>query len=178
MKKLFAALVALALLLTACALAEDEDICDWHYQPSTPAETSGDWEYHVLENGTAEITEYNGNAGTLDIPSELDGYKVTSIGNHAFHECCSLTSVTIPDSVTNIGVWAFVSCESLTSVTIPDSVTSIGYGAFSNCESLVSVIIPAGVTSTGEGTFSCCYSLETVIILDVDTGLVSAFPKL
>ena len=143
MKKLFAALVALVLLFAACALAEDEDICNWHYQPSTPAETSGDWEYIVLDDGTVEIRDYYGNAETLDIPSVIDGYTVTSIGDSAFHECCSLTSVTIPDSVTNIGVWAFVTCESLTSVTIPDSVTSIGYGAFSNCESLVSVIIPA-----------------------------------
>ncbi len=61
---------------------------------------------------------------------------VTSIGNYAFYNCDSLTSVVIPDSVTTIGGWAFWGCDSLTSVVIPDSVTSINWQAFYWCESL------------------------------------------
>ena len=38
--------------------------------------------------------------------------------------------MTIPGSVTSIGNYAFCDCTSLTSVTIPGSVTSIGYIAF------------------------------------------------
>ena len=64
---------------------------------------------------------------------------VISIGDSAFENCTSLTSVTIPDSVTSIGRYTFENCTSLTSVTIPDSVTSIGSGAFSNCTSLTSI---------------------------------------
>ncbi|MBP3495996.1 MAG: leucine-rich repeat protein, partial [Clostridia bacterium] len=59
-----------------------------------------------------------------------------SIGNYAFEDCDSLTSVTIPNSVTTIGSYAFSYCDSLTSITIPNSVISIGYGAFENCTSL------------------------------------------
>ena len=40
------------------------------------------------------------------------------------HNCSSLTSVTIPNSVTSIGEYAFNGCSSLTSVTIPNRVTS------------------------------------------------------
>ncbi len=68
----------------------------------------------------------------------LDG--VTSIGDHAFIKCISLTSVTIPDSVTSIGALAFRDCFGLKSVKIPDSITNIKMGAFSSCSNLTSII--------------------------------------
>ena len=127
-------------------------------------ERSGDFEYEILYDGTAEITGYTGSAKELEIPGELDGYTVTSIGDWAFDFWTSLTSVTIPDSVTSIGDWAFYHCISLTGITIPDSVTSIGYGAFEDCTSLTSVIIPDSVTSIDNYAFSGCTSLTSIII--------------
>ena len=64
---------------------------------------------------------------------------VRGIGDYAFFECSSLTSVTIPDSVTSIEDCAFENCSSLISVTIPNSVTRIGDWAFSYCSSLTDV---------------------------------------
>ena len=58
---------------------------------------------------------------------------VTNIGDRAFFDCKSLTSINIPNSVTNIGDGAFRYCESLTSINIPNSVTNIGKMAFSGC---------------------------------------------
>ena len=87
---------------------------------------------------------------------------VISIGDSAFENCTSLTSVTIPDSVTSIGRYTFENCTSLTSVTIPNSVTSIGDYAFYNCTSLTSVTIPDSVTSIGSGAFSNCTSLTSI----------------
>ncbi len=98
------------------------------------AETTEDgFEYSILDDGTAEIIKYTGGATELDIPSEIDGYTVTSIGQTAFQDCTGLTSITIPDSVTIIGYGAFTECNELTSVTIPDSVTIIGSYAFGYC---------------------------------------------
>jgi hypothetical protein len=64
---------------------------------------------------------------------------VENIGNNAFYDCSSLTSITIPASVTSIGWGAFGYCSSLTSITIPETVTSIGDGAFSGCTSLTAI---------------------------------------
>ena len=92
-------------------------------------------------------------SGELVIPSTYNGLPVTRIGNSAFSDCTSLTSVTIPDSVTSIGNEAFLGCRNLTSITIPDSVTSIGSSAFRNCTNLTSVTIPDSVTSIGDWAF-------------------------
>ena len=96
---------------------------------------------------------------------------VTMIGEDAFRECRSLTSVNIPDSVTTIGASAFYYCNSLTSVNIPDSVTTIGEGAFSWCKSLTSVTIPDSVTTIGGYVFYWCYSLTSVTIGDSVTSI-------
>ena len=95
---------------------------------------------------------------------------VTTIGKGAFLCCISLTSITIPDSVTTIGESAFQQC-SLTSVTIPDSVTTIGNYAFYDCDSLTSVTIPDSVTTIGEGAFGWCDSLTSVTIPDSVTTI-------
>ena len=88
---------------------------------------------------------------------------MTSIGDYAFHECSSLTNVTIPQGVTSIGECAFWKAG-LTSVDIPDSVTSIGKSAFADCYSLTTAVIGDGVTSIGALAFDLCMSLTTVTI--------------
>ena len=143
------------------------------------AETYGDYEYDVLDNGTVEITGYNGSAEKVDIPAEIDGKSVTSIGDRAFYDCSSLASIMLPDGVTSIGDWAFYDCSSLTSITLPDGVTSIGDGAFYGCTSLASITIPDSVTEIGDffgSVFEGCTSLASINIPDSVTSiLISTF---
>lgn len=110
------------------------------------------------------ITEYKGSDSNVVIPAYIGNIPVTTIGEYAFSNCTSLTSVTIPDSVTSIDNSAFTNCISLTSVTIPDSVTSIGNGAFQDCYNLTSITIPDNVTSIGSDAFGYCVSLTSVTI--------------
>ena len=86
---------------------------------------------------------------------------VTSIGDYAFYNCSSLTSVTIPNSVTSIGSYAFSGCSGLTSITIPNSVTRIGNHAFRGCSGLTSLTIPNSVTSIGDRAFYGCSGLSS-----------------
>lgn len=79
---------------------------------------------------------------------------VTSIKDHAFWNCSSLTSITISNSVTSIGNYTFERCTGLTSITIPNSVTNIGSGAFLDCY-LTNFINHATIPQTiNEDTFN------------------------
>ncbi len=89
---------------------------------------------------------------------------VTTIGDHAFHNCSELTSVTIPNSVREIGAYAFYYCRGLTSVTIPNSVAKIGLNAFYECRGLTSLSIPSSVTEIDLNAFSYCTGLSSIIV--------------
>ena len=149
-------------------------------EPAAPAIPNNEIHY----TATSKITPYNKGInifGSQITSNEWDSAtgkgvitfdgEVTSIGEHAFHYCGKLTSMTIPNSVTSIGEGAFYDCESLTNVNIPDGVTSIGDDAFSGCESLTSVTIPDSVTSIGEWAFYSCKSLTSVNIPDDVTSI-------
>ena len=105
------------------------------------AETSGRFEYSVLDDGTAEITKYNDiGSKAVTIPSTIDGYKVTGIGA------------------------AFANCKSITDVTIPSTVTYISMGAFYNCTGLKKLVIPNGVKDIHPQAFQCCTGLENISV--------------
>ncbi len=100
--------------------------------------------------------------GALTIPSSIDGYPVTSIGECAFFYCTSLTSVTIPNSVTSIGDYAFNGCISITSLTIGNSVNTIGKSAFRDCTGLTSLTIGSSITSIGSDIFKGCKNIAEI----------------
>ena len=141
------------------------------------AETSGSFRYDVLDDGTARIKKYIDNGSkTVDIPSTIDGYKVTEIGDDAFYGCTGLTSVTIPNSVTEIGNWAFMDCKGLTKITVDKNnknYTSVEGVLFNKdkTEILVypnakgsSYVIPSSVTEIGYSAFEGCTGLTSVTI--------------
>ena len=90
------------------------------------------YEHHVLFNKDKTIIiSYRAKEANYAIPDS-----VTSIGESAFSDCDSLTSIKISNNVISIGSNAFYGCISLKSINIPDSVTSIGDDAFRECDSL------------------------------------------
>ena len=97
------------------------------------------------------------------------GDEVETIGDYAFSDCSSITSLTIPTSVISIGDCAFSGCYSLTEVTIPNSVTSIGKSAFIGCSGLTVVEIPNSVTSIGTLAFYDCTG-ELIVNCDIPSA--------
>ncbi len=92
--------------------------------------------YSQLEDGTLEITSYTGASAELMIPAEIDGAKVTAIGEYAFELCEELKKVELPEGITEIGRRAFSDCCRLETINLPKSLKSIGRLAFSGCTSL------------------------------------------
>lgn len=118
----------------------------------------------IPTDGGCCIKKYKGAGGAVHIPPMIGGRRVVAIGDSAFEDCISLTSITLPDGVTSIGESAFWDCISLTSITLPDSVTSIGDCAFWGCSSLTSITLPDSVTRIGDLAFKGCSSLTSVTL--------------
>ena len=177
-KKWFVALLMVVVMMCACwtgVLAEDVE---------RETFTSGDYEYALLDDGTVEITGYNGSADLLAIPAELDGKAVTSIGDSAFFFCDSLTSVSIPDSVEQIGTNPFAVCSALKTISVspehPYFATIDGVLFRKADKALISYpagissstyTIPQGITAIGDEAFSSCSSLTSVSIPDSVTSI-------
>jgi hypothetical protein len=110
-------------------------------------------EFEITRQGT--ITKYLGTAKNIIIPSNINGIRVTSIGESAFEEK-GLTNIIISNGVLSIEKLAFYGYSNrLTSITIPNSVTSIESGAFSGDGNgnPTSVTISSDVTFIERGAF-------------------------
>lgn len=113
---------------------------------------------------------------------EYDGEVTLYIGESAFENCSSLTSISLPHHLSDVDDYAFKNCASLTSVEFPvcdseiDSTAgwSIGENAFENCTSLTSVEITNGLTIE-DNVFKDCINLSNVVISpNFNTGLISS----
>ena len=122
------------------------------------------------------ITKVIDAVGDFVIPAEIDGCRVTGIGDRAFEACRNLKSVIIPDSVVNIDSDAFYCCDSLGSfivkegnkqyktvqeLLIEDEKTLVAVP-----RTLTSVDIPDCVTKIGDNAFFGCELLRDVTIPD------------
>lgn len=142
MKKILSVALVLTLILgTFCVFpASAEELPE--------GQLSGDYWYNVLDDGTAEITGYEGNDDIITVPAEIEDYKVTSIGIGAFLSATA-TEVILPDTVTTIKTSAFRIMRNLEKIHIPESVTVIEQYAFEYCESLSSITFPENLEEIG-----------------------------
>lgn len=91
---------------------------------------------YSVSSGKGTIIGYNGSATSLKIPSQIQSYKIISIGDSAFSNNKKITSVAIPESIVSVGYYAFRDCTSLTKVTIKNTQCHIDSSSFDGCTSL------------------------------------------
>lgn len=128
--------------------------------------TSGDYQYKLRTDGTAEITGYIGAGVEITVPARLDGKVVSKIGDDAFIENEKITKVVIENGIKELGRACFYDCKELLSVYIPDSVESIGTSLLSGTIKLVDVHLPKNIITIPEDTFNWCTSLKKIEIPD------------
>lgn len=125
-------------------------------------------QYTLSEDKTFYIASGMGSCTLTDIviADFYEGLPVKQIGNAAFKECDSLTSVIIPDNITKIDYEAFKFCENITQLTIGQGVREIADWAFDACRRLESLFIPASVKTISSYSFYECTSLESIKVDD------------
>ncbi|KAK8884115.1 hypothetical protein M9Y10_043220 [Tritrichomonas musculus] len=107
-------------------------------------------------------------------------HKLKIIGNEAFSNCSSLTSIIIPQTIFLIENAAFKNCVKLKKIEIgtkylspenkslvhvicsKDQLKEIGSNAFYNCSSLVSFRVPQSCLSIGKSAFMDCKNLSKI----------------
>ncbi|MEG1869101.1 MAG: leucine-rich repeat domain-containing protein, partial [Clostridiales bacterium] len=146
------------------------------YAMPVAAGTIGDLTYEI-KNGGVEITKCPYSAtGIMNIPENIEGYPVTSIGYRAFYGCTGLTTISIPSGVRAINDDAFYGCKGLTSINVADGNTNYRSvdGVLFNESKTEFVFYPTGkkgaytiptdVTTIGDNAFRGCAGLTTVAI--------------
>lgn len=196
MKKILSVILIAATLLTLFASCGDNGT-------ENKTETSSDnmYEYVALDDKTAKITKFIGTKvtevdGAYTIPSSIDGYTVTVIGERAFEKVNCLKVVNTPDTlitiepyafygssitkifmhrnsiISEIGEYAFADCKNLTQADMPRTLVKLGDYAFQNCEKLKIAYFRGNTKTIGAYSFDACPKV-TIYVYDDATNVLS-----
>lgn len=133
---------------------------------------------------------WNTSGITVSISSEINGKKVTEIGEKLYESLIAdgidepfhgLGEIRIPDTVTKIGKYAFWISEAIR-MEIPDTVTEIGEYAFDLCKNMQFLHFPGGMSVFPASLFRECTSLQKIEIgegvTEIQNGAMKGCPAL
>lgn len=138
----------------------------------------GDWEYEVLDDGTASIFDYNGTEKEITIPSELGGRSVTSVTDF-FSSNPNVEVLNIPECITKITEGCLAAFFRLKSVNVSknntkfSSLDGVLYSkgkwalyAYPRLKEGKSFTIPSTVKTIGKSAFLRADNLREITIPD------------
>ncbi len=150
-----ALVLSLCLLLSLCSI-----VC---------AETSGTFydTYGIWFNKeTGTVTGFEEGITELTLPANINGKKITTIGEGAFLECETLEKLVLPNSITKIENQAFAGCRALKELMLSENITHIGTEAFAQCTSLETFLLPEALELLGNHALMGCSALTKIICPD------------
>ena len=163
----FLIITAITVLAVIAAGTDDANAPEWVYNVVTNTTTN---EKTVTITGVKNLTKQT---KEFNIPSEIEGYPVTAIGNGASALCSSATYIfgelTLPENLVRIEAKAFENSYIFGKVKIPASVEYIGEAAFKNCDGITEVSLPSKLTTLEKSVFEGCYALAKVNINKIVT---------
>lgn len=138
---------------------------------------SGNYTYRVINEAQKEIEirKIDTTESVLNIPAEIDGYKVVSLGysGKAWEDDGiqylliaetaekNVTELIIPKGVKTVGNYAFNDYDKLIKVTFPEDVINIREASFAGCASLNDIVVLPGMILHPRA-FAGCNSLKIV----------------
>lgn len=155
--------------------------------------TSGDYQYVLHKDGSAELLYCLSDDAEIVIPDTLDGHRVTIIDTISFS--LSLTAVTLPNSVADLDHNPFGCCPLLQTISVapehPSFYTLDGVLFRKKDDALVayprgkaasSYTVPQGTSAVGERAFDCCSFLTSISlpasVTEIDDYAFSDCPAL
>lgn len=142
--------------------------------------------YQVLPDNTVSIEKYKFNTETVEIPSEIEGHKVSTISTYAFYNFDKLKYLTVPDTIEKIesgafhgtsideetsnwygcGLYAgnhllYITDDNDGSYSVREGTKTIADKALYN-ENISEIVLPDSLTRIGDYSFDGCSKLTKV----------------
>ena len=110
--------------------------------------TEDGYVYEIVDGEYAVLTGYEGSAAIGALPDDIDGVRVTEIGERAFASARMEQGVLLPAYLETIGKNAFRDCTDLRAVRAYSSVRCDST-SFSGCSGLRCILMESGTSQTG-----------------------------
>ena len=137
-------------------------------EESEEADTSSgiEFNYEELSDGTLSIWFFEADEShkTIKIPEEIDGKKVSEIGDSLFEGNEDVEKVILPESITTILPDAFRFATSLKELEINGAVESVGVKAIYGCNELKTLKFPEGLKTLSSVSIAYCEKLADIYL--------------
>ena len=132
------------------------------------ADTSSgiEFNYEELSDGTLSIWFFEADEShkTIKIQEEIDGKKVSEIGDSLFEGNEDVEKVILPESITTILPDAFRFATSLKELEINGAVESVGVKAIYGCNELKTLKFPEGLKTLSSVSIAYCEKLADIYL--------------
>ena len=124
------------------------------------------WKYTKTSANTATLKGVDPSSGIrptgkVTLPSKVDGYTITTVGNSAFKENMEITGIIFPDTVVEVEAYAFSGCKRLVYVQFSKNLAEMGKEAFRG-DAITELIFPQKQVTLGDEVFEENEQLERV----------------